>query len=147
MACRRLAGEDVKICRASPSHCPIAVPATAMRPSVGNTGQARLVPAMTANQAPSRITSMAAAVAARASAILVCGYSIDPEQSMMMISELPVWPPAGPVPENPVASAADVTVTMTLTSRPPTVKNWFWSMSMVKPDSVMARFSSVTSPS
>jgi len=38
---------------------------------------------------------------------------------MMMISALPVWPPAGPAPENPVASAAEVTVTMALTSRPP----------------------------
>ena len=121
--------------------------ATAMLPSMGNTGQARFVPAMTANQVPSRITSMAAAVAARASAILVCGYSIDPEQSMMMISALPCWPPDGPAPENPVASAADVTVTIALTSRPPSGRYWFWSTSMVKPDSVMARFSSVTSPS
>ena len=46
------------------------------------------MPAITANATPSRITSTAAAVAARASAILVRGLPIDPEQSMMMISAL-----------------------------------------------------------
>jgi hypothetical protein len=71
--------------------------ARAMLPSAGNAVQARLVPAMTENRTPSRTTSTAAAVAARASAILVCGYSIDPEQSMMMISALPSGSaPAGP---------------------------------------------------
>ena len=44
---------------------------------------------MIANQVPSLITSTAAAVAARASTILAGGWSIDPEQSTMMISALP----------------------------------------------------------
>ena len=47
--------------------------ATAMRPSGGKTGQAVLVPATTANPTPSRTTSIAAAVAARAWVILVGG--------------------------------------------------------------------------
>ena len=47
--------------------------ATAMLPSGGKTGQAVLVPAMTANPTPSRTTSIAAAVAARAWVILVGG--------------------------------------------------------------------------
>src|SRR5579872_554870 len=117
--------------------------ARAMVPSAGNTGQARLVPAITENRTPSRTTSIAAAVAARASAILVCGYSIDPEQ-MMMMSALPSGPsPAdtGPAwwgPDSPAASAADVTVTMALTSRPPSGRYWFWSTSMLKPDAGMA---------
>ena len=81
--------------------------AIAMRPSAGNTGQAVLVPAMTANPTPSRTTSTAAAVAARASAILVRGYSIDPEQSMMMISALPSGYRAGRAgTASPAASAA-----------------------------------------
>ena len=45
-----------------------------------------MLPAITANATPSRITSTAAAVAARASAILVRGLPMDPEQSMIMIS-------------------------------------------------------------
>ena len=98
---------------------------------------------MTENRTPSRTTSTAAAVAARASAILVCGYSMDPEQSMMMISALLSGPsladtaPAGPGPASPAAPAADATVTMALTSRPPSGRYWFWSTSTVKPDSVM----------
>ena len=165
MACRSLAGYRANVCRASSSHWPIAVPpparrpataclatareeasARAMLPSTGNTGHARLVPAMTENMTPSRTTSTAAAVATRASAILVCGYSIDPEQSMMMISALPPGSvPAGPGLVSPAAPAADATVTMALTSRPLSGRYWFWSTSMVKPDSVMAEFSSVTS--
>ena len=47
--------------------------ATAMLPSGGNTGQAVLVPATTANPTPSRTTSIAAAVAALAWDILVGG--------------------------------------------------------------------------
>ena len=47
--------------------------ATAMLPSGGKTGQAVLVPATTANPTPSRTTSIAAAVAARAWDILVGG--------------------------------------------------------------------------
>ncbi len=162
MACRSLAGYRPTVCRASSSHWPMAVPplarrpvtaclaaaleeasARAMVPSAGNTGQARLVPAMTENRTPSRTTSTAAAVATRASAILLCGYSIDPEQSMMMISALPSGPapadaaPAGPGPVSPAASAADATVTMALASRPPSGRYWFWSTSMVNPDSGM----------
>ena len=45
----------------------------------------------------------------------------------------------------PAASAEDVTVTMALTSRPPSGRYWFWSTSTVKPESVMTGFSSVTS--
>ena len=48
-------------------------PATAIDPSAGYTGQAVEVPATIANQVPSLITSTAAAVAARASAILAGG--------------------------------------------------------------------------
>src|SRR5580692_10694021 len=112
-------------------------------PLEGKTGQAVLVPATTANRTPSRTTSTAAAVAARASAIFVCGYSIDPEQSMMMISAAPSGPsaadaaPAGPAPVSPAASAADATVTIALASRPPSGRYWFWSTSMVNPDSGM----------
>ena len=47
--------------------------ATAMLPSGGNTGQAVLVPATTANPTPSRTTSIAAAVATLAWDILVGG--------------------------------------------------------------------------
>ena len=82
-------------------------------------------------------------MAARASAILVCGYSIDPEQSMMMISALAGAPAA--TAGIPAASAEEVTVTMALTSRPPSGRYWFWSTSTVKPDWVIAQFSSVTS--
>ena len=65
---------------------------------------------------------------------------------MMMISALPSGPsladtaPAGPGPARPAAPAADATVTMALTSRPPSGRYWFWSTSTVKPDSVMRSF-------
>ncbi len=165
IACRSSAGYRPKVCRASSSHWPMAVPplarrpvtaclaaaleeasARAMPPSAGNTGQARLVPAITANKTPSRTTSTAAAVAARASAILVCGYSIDPEQSMMMISALLAAAPPGPPPGRAATPGPEATVTMALTSRPPSGRYWFWSTSTVKPESVMAEFSSLTSP-
>jgi len=74
------------------------------------------VPATIANQVPSRTTSTAAAVAARAAASLAGGESIDPEQSTMMISALAPLSGAGAGP-SPLASA--VTVTIALTSRPP----------------------------
>jgi hypothetical protein len=93
--------------------------ATARPPSGGKTGTAWWVPATTANATPSRITSTAAAVAARASAILVRGLPIDPEQSTMMISALSASA-AGP------AVPADVTVTTALTSRPPSGRYSFW---------------------
>src|SRR5215831_1996221 len=95
-------------------------------------GCALSVPAITANATPSRITSTAAAVAARASAILVCGDLMDPEQSTMMISALPesaAGPASRPSPE---AAAGDVTVTMALTSSPPSGRYSFWEISTVK---------------
>ena len=91
--------------------------AIAIDPSGGYTGQVVDVPATIANHVPSLTTSIAAAVAARASAILVGGKSIDPEQSMMMISALlPPPPTAGSGGVSPLPSA--VTVTIALTSRP-----------------------------
>ena len=54
-----------------------------------------MLPSTTANQVPSVSTSTAAAVAARASMILDGGWSIDPEQSTMMISALPPEAPSG----------------------------------------------------
>src|SRR5215470_1038855 len=116
------------------AYCLVVASATARLPSCGYTGRASWVPATTANATPSRITSTTAAVAARASAILVCGDLIDPEQSMMMISATPPpasaagasdLPPADPVP-------AEVTVTMALTSSPPSGRYSFWETSTVK---------------
>ena len=89
-------------------------------PSGGNTGRAPVLPAITANATPSRITSTAAAVAARASAILVRGLPIDPEQSMMMISA-PATSSAATGTLSP-----DVTVMTALTSWPPAGRNSFW---------------------
>ena len=135
IAWRSVAGLVAKICRASCSHFPIAVPpparspliarlasarvcglAIAMVPLAGYTGLAKLVPAMTANHTPSLTTSTAAEVALRAWVILVCGTSIDPEQSMMMISALP--DPALATAASP-GVPSDVTVAMALTSRAP----------------------------
>ena len=82
--------------------------------------------ATTAKATPSRITSTAAAVAARACSILVRGDLIDPEQSMMMISAPPeLAPEAG----SPVSG--EVTVMMALTSSPPSGRYSFWEMSTV----------------
>ena len=83
---------EANTCLASCSHVPIAVPpfgrrpdtiafacslvdgsAIASLPSMGKTGLATSVPAITAKATPSAITSIAAAVAARACTILVCG--------------------------------------------------------------------------
>ena len=139
MACLSLAGYRSKVCRASSSHWPIAVPppgrrpataccaarrvagpAMAIVPSAGNTGRAAVLPAITANATPSRITSTAAAVAVRASAILVRGLPIDPEQSMMMISA-PADPAAASGTDSP-----EVTVITALTSWPPSGRYSFW---------------------
>ena len=97
------------------------------------------MPATTANAVPSRSTSIAAAVAARADMIFDCGTSIDPEQSTMMISAAPLAPPAPPdgPPLGNAISAAELTVTTALTVRPPSGRYWFWSTSTVKPDSLM----------
>ena len=149
MAWRSEAGWLVNMEWARRSHCPIAVPprgsrpatacfadclvsasATARLPSWGNTGCAWSVPATTANATPSRITSTAAAVAARASAILVCGDLMDPEQSMMMISALP-WSAAA-AGRPPSSDVDDVTVTMALMSSPPSGRYSFWEISTVK---------------
>ncbi len=96
------------------------------------------VPATIANHDPSLMTSTAADVAARACAILSFA-SIDPEQSTMMISALPPAA-AGPPGASPVASA--VTVTTALTSRPPTGRYGFWSMSTVNPGRLVIALSS-----
>jgi hypothetical protein len=82
---------------------------------------ARSEPAITAKATPSRITSMAAAVARRASAILVCGAPIEPDRSMMMISALPL-PWAGAA----ASVSGEVTVMTALTSRPPSGMCSFW---------------------
>src|SRR5216683_1487141 len=106
--------------------------ATARLPSDGKTGCALSVPEITAKATPSRITSTAAAVAWRASAILVRGALIDPEQSIMMISAEPS-PLVGPALADPApAESEDVTVTTALTSRPPSGMYSFWKMSTVK---------------
>src|SRR5215469_9070468 len=116
------------------AYCLVVAFATARLPSCGYTGCASWVPATTANPTPSRITSTAAAVAARASAILVCGDLIDPEQSMIMISAMP--PPASAAgasdrpPADPVSG--EVTVTIALTSSPPSGRYSFWATSTVK---------------
>src|SRR6516165_9964825 len=62
-----------------------------------------------------------------ASAILLPGEPIDPEQSMMMISAVSVSPAgeSGAVPTM-------VTVRMALMSRAPSARYSFWSMSIVK---------------
>src|SRR5581483_1862448 len=103
----------------------VASLAMAIVPFEGYTGHDWLVPATTANAVPSCSTSIAAATADLAEAIFVCGTSIDPEQSTMMISA------AG------VSLSAEVTVTTASTVRPPSGKYWFWSMSTVNPDSLM----------
>ncbi len=140
MACRSWAGCEVNIRCASHSHCPIAVPplgrrlatarfadsrvcgsATARLPSGGKIAVAWCVPAITANATPSRMTSTAAAVAARASAILLGGAFIEPEQSTMMISALSA-PGAGAAETVPAVA----TVTTALTSRPPSGRYSFW---------------------
>src|SRR5215831_14221146 len=114
------------------AYCLVVASATARLPSCGYTGCASWVPATTANATPSRITSTAAAVAARASAILVCGDLMDPEQSMMMISALPESAAGPGGPPSPDVVAGDVTVTMALTSSPPSGRYSFWEISTVK---------------
>src|SRR5215813_8241550 len=116
------------------AYCLVVASATARLPSCGYTGCASWVPATTANATPSRITSTAAAVAARASAILVCGDLIDPEQSMMMISAMPAPAAADGVSDRPSADpvSGEVTVTMALTSSPPSGRYSFWETSTVK---------------
>jgi class 3 adenylate cyclase len=94
---------------------------------VVNTAARLQAAAPTANAVPSRMTSMAAAVASRAWVSLVFGSSIDQEQSMMMISAAPAGD-AGPSATEP----ADVTVTMALTSRAPSGRYSFWKISTVK---------------
>src|SRR5262249_34120747 len=86
---------------------------------------------MIANHVPSRITSTAADVAARASVILVFGTSMDPEQSTMMISAVPPLAPGSGEVASPVAPT--VTVTTALTSRAPGDRYGFWSTSTVNP--------------
>src|SRR6201986_855684 len=130
------------LARSAPTACLAAdrddALATAMLPSGGNTGQAVLVPATTANPTPSRTTSIAAAVATLAWDILVGGESIEPEQSMMMISALPAPPRGAAI----ATSAPEFTVTTALTSRPPSGRYWVWLTSTVKPepDAVMGEF-------
>ncbi len=84
------------------------------------------LPATTANVTPSRIASMATAAACRAAAILP-RPAIDPEQSIMMISA----PPGSS--SGARSSSADVTVTIALTSRPPSGRYSFWKTSTAKP--------------
>ena len=77
------------------------------------------MPATTANQVPSAIWSIAASAACLAASMRV--RPIDPEVSTMMIS------PASPDPVRPAAPApVHVTVTMALTSVPPSGRNSFW---------------------
>ena len=74
---------------------------------------------MTANQVPSTISASAAWAACLAAAIV--SGPIEPDVSTMMISPAeppPVWP-AVPAP-------AQVTVTIALTSVPPSARNSFW---------------------
>ena len=75
---------------------------------------------MTANQTPSTISPIAVAAACRAAAI-VAG-PIEPDVSTMMIS------PAVPLPVPPATEPAPVhvTVTIALTSVPPSGRNSFW---------------------
>ncbi len=122
-------------CLASARVCGLA---SAMVPLFGYTGLAKLVPAMTANHTPSRTTSTAAAVAVRAWVILLCGTSIHPEQSMMMISALPD-PATAATPGVP----SDVTVATALTSRAPSWRYWLWSTSTVNAGWLMRGVSSV----
>src|ERR1700751_2979800 len=125
------------LARSAPTACFAAARdgglATAMLPSGGNTGQAVLVPATTANPTPSCTTSIASAVATLAWDILVGGESIEPEQWMMTISALPA-PPPGPAM---ATSAPDETVSTVLTSRTPSGMYWSWTMAMVKLESFM----------
>ena len=58
----------------------------------------------------------------------------------MMISALPASAPGPPDGASPVASA--VTVTTALTSRPPTGRYGFWSMSTVNPGRLVIALSS-----
>ena len=62
----------------------------------------------------------------------------------MMISALPPAPSCAGRTRPPVASA--VTVTTALTSRPPTGRYGFWSMSTVNPGRLVIALSSVRSP-
>ncbi len=142
IACRWVAdGTEPNSRVASRSHEPIAVPppaasrataclAACLAPGSistmaerafgnGKRRSAPSVPAITANQVPSRIWSMAAAAATRAALIL--SPAIDPEVSMMTISAAS---PSDPRPASP--APAQVTVTMACTSVPPSGRNSFW---------------------
>ena len=86
--------------------------------ATGNASRASWVPAMTANQVPSMIWSMAAAAACWAMRMLTS--PIDPDVSTMTISPASPWPtwPAAPAP-------VQVTVTTACTSVPPSGRNSF----------------------
>jgi len=87
----------------------------------GYTMSASLRPETTAKETPSRRVSMAAMVAFFASAILVTGFAIEPEQSIAMTCAAVggVVPIRAPVP-------VAVTVTTASTTVPPAGRYWFW---------------------
>src|SRR5262249_14007167 len=90
-------------------------------------------PATTANAVPSRMTSMAAAVASRAWISFAMGMPMDPEQSMMMISAA-LTGDGGPSGTEPT----DETVTMALTTRALPGRYSFWKTSTVNPGALIA---------
>jgi hypothetical protein len=91
------------------------------------------VPATTAKATPSRIVSIAAAVASRALRIVAGGRPIEPEQSTITTTAAAGAAP-GTCPGSRVADGmppevpqpAKVTVTMARTSRPPSGRYSFW---------------------
>src|SRR5215469_1583356 len=104
----------------------------AMLTLAGKKGAATWLPAITANATPSRMTSIAAAVASRAWISFVIGAAIEPEQSTMMISAASAggdWPAA--------AVPADVTVTMAFTSRASAGRYSLWKISTEKSGALM----------
>ena len=83
---------------------------------------ASLRPDTTANDTPSRSVSIAAMVAFLASAILVTGFAIEPEQSTMMTCAAD----GGAVAARASAPPAAVTVTTASTTVPPAGRYGFW---------------------
>ncbi len=142
MACRWVTpGTEPKTCVASLSQVPIAVPpparswrtarlASARAPGsirtiadtalgYGNARAAWSVPAMTANQVPSRIWSIAADAACWAAANR--SPCMEPDESMITISAAS---PPSPRPASP--APVHVTVTIACTSVPSCGRNSFW---------------------
>src|SRR5256885_12982609 len=88
---------------------------------------ASLRPETTANATPSRSVSIAAMVAFFASAILVTGFAIEPEQSIMM-----TWAAVGGALSVRNVPPEAVTVTTASTTVPPAGRYWFWETSALK---------------